>query len=222
LLLLLAFISTVVTTGLMLSAAVGERSRTTANLADALRELQEQSRTDPLTGLANRRFLWEFLQREWIRARRRMSPLAVIMIDLDHFKPVNDTFGHDAGDQVLVDVAALLNAHVRGSDMACRFGGEEFAVVLPDATLDAVERRAEGIREAIWGLEPTHRGRPLGRITASLGIALFPDHAPDPESLLRAADQALYAAKAAGRNRVVISSANRAQPRPAPAASSAA
>jgi diguanylate cyclase (GGDEF)-like protein len=213
LLVLLAFISTVVTTGLVLSAAVGERARTLKRLADAMQELQEQAHTDPLTGLANRRFLWEFLQREWIRARRRMSPLAVVMIDLDHFKLVNDTFGHDAGDQVLVDVAVLLKAHVRGSDMACRFGGEEFALVLPDATLEAVQRRAEGIRDAIRGLEPTHRGRRLGRMTASLGIALCPDHAPDPESLLRASDQALYEAKAGGRDRVVVSSARTNRPK---------
>lgn len=212
LLVLLAFISTVVTTGLMLSAAVGERSRTMGRLADALRELQEQARTDPLTGLANRRFLWEFLQREWIRARRRKSPLAVVMIDLDHFKRVNDTFGHDAGDQMLMDVADLLKAHVRGSDMACRFGGEEFALVLPDATLDGVQRRAVDIREAIKRLEPVHRDRRLGPVTASFGIALYPDHADDPESLLRVSDQALYAAKSGGRDRVIISPARPVRP----------
>ena len=214
LVLLQAFISTVVTTGLILSAAVAERARTLANLADALRELNEQVRTDPLTGLANRRHLWESLQREWIRARRRESPLAVVMIDLDHFKPVNDTFGHDAGDQVLMDVANLLKAHVRATDIACRFGGEEFALVLPDVTLDGVQRRAEGIREAIGRLEPTHRERRVGRITASLGIALYPDHAVDPESLLRASDQALYEAKATGRDRVVTSAIIKLRPKP--------
>jgi diguanylate cyclase (GGDEF)-like protein len=184
-----------------------------ARLSDAMRELQEQARTDPLTGLFNRRQLWESLQREWIRARRRKSPLAVVMIDLDHFKAVNDTYGHDAGDQVLVDVAVLLKAHVRASDMACRFGGEEFALVLPDAALDAVRRRVDGIREAIGRLEPTHREQPLGRITASIGIALFPEHAVDPESLLRASDQALYEAKSTGRDRVVISSVLPSRPK---------
>ena len=218
LLLLLAFISTIVATGLMLSAAVGERNRNREKLEQALRDLREQASTDPLTGLANRRSLWEFLQREWIRARRRKCPIAIVMIDLDHFKPVNDTFGHDAGDYVLTEVAGLLKTHVRASDIACRFGGEEFALVLPDATLDAVRRRAEGIREAIGRLEPGHRGRRLGRVTASLGVALFPDHADDPESLLRAADQALYEAKTTGRNRVLISSASRARPQPSRAA----
>ena len=120
LLLLLAFISTVVATGLMLSAAVGERARSLSRLADALQEVQAQARTDPLTTLANRRHLWEFLQREWIRARRRKSPLAVIMIDLDHFKRLNDTYGHDAGDSVLTEVANLLKAQIRGSDIAWR------------------------------------------------------------------------------------------------------
>ncbi|HEX5093941.1 MAG TPA: MASE1 domain-containing protein, partial [Burkholderiales bacterium] len=130
LLLLLAFISTVVATGLMLSAAVGERDRTRQQLERILHEVREQARTDPLTGLANRRSLGEFLRRAWTRARHAGSPLAVVMIDLDHFKRVNDTFGHEAGDRVLSAVAELLKAQVRVGDMACRYGGEEFALVL--------------------------------------------------------------------------------------------
>jgi diguanylate cyclase (GGDEF)-like protein len=212
LLLLLAFISSIVATGLMLSAAVGERDRTREKLERALRRLREEASTDPLTGLANRRSLREFLQRAWSRARRGTSPLAIVMIDLDHFKRVNDDFGHEAGDRVLAGVAELLNSHIRASDLACRFGGEEFALVLPDATLDAVRRRAEGIQLAVRQLEPKHRGRSLGSITASFGVAMFPDHAQDPESLLRAADQALYEAKAAGRDRIVVSSARPASP----------
>ena len=210
--LLLAFISSIVATGLMLSAAVSERDRTREKLEQALRELREQASTDPLTGLANRRALREFLQRAWSRARRATSPLAVVMIDLDHFKPVNDNFGHEAGDRVLAGVAALLKSHIRASDLACRFGGEEFALVLPDATLDAVRRRVQDIQHAIQELEPEHRGRSLGSITASFGVAMFPEHAEDPESLLRAADQALYQAKAAGRDRIVVSSARPASP----------
>jgi len=215
LLLLLAFVSTIVTTGLMLSAAVDERSQAIEKLAQALRDLREQASTDPLTGLSNRRHLREFLLREWIRSRRRESALAVIMMDLDHFKRINDGFGHDAGDVVLTEIAALLKAQVRGSDIACRFGGEEFALVMPDATLEAVQRRAEGIRAAIHRLDLKYRGQPLGSITASFGIALTPDHAGDPESLLRASDQALYEAKATGRDRVVVSSARSVLPRPA-------
>ncbi len=213
LLLLLAFISTVVTTGLMVSAAVVERRRAMAKLAEALGELREQASTDPLTGLSNRRHLWEFLQREWLRARRKNGTFALIMIDLDHFKRMNDSHGHDAGDTVLRQVADLLKAHVRASDIACRFGGEEFVLVLPDVTLHAVQLRAEQIRQAIERLEPRHQGRQLTGITASFGVALFPDDAAEPESLLRTADRALYAAKESGRNRVVAPAT--AEPSPA-------
>jgi diguanylate cyclase (GGDEF)-like protein len=132
------------------------------------------------------------------------------MIDLDHFKSVNDRFGHDAGDRVLAGVAQLLQAHVRAGDMACRLGGEEFALVLPDATLDAAQRRAGELQAAIHGLELRHRGRSLDGITASFGIALFPVHASDPDALLLAADRALYEAKAAGRDRVCVCAAARA------------
>lgn len=213
LLILLAFISTVVMTGLMLSAAVEERRQAMEKLAQALQDLREQASTDPLTGLFNRRHLWESLQREWLRARRRGNTLAVIMVDLDYFKRVNDIHGHSAGDHVLVEVAELLKAGIRGSDIACRFGGEEFALMLPEADLAAVRRRTDGIREAIHSLELWHRSRLVGRITASFGIALFPDHADDPESLLRAADEALYAAKHGGRDRIVVSSARGAHGR---------
>lgn len=204
LLLLLAFISCVVATGLMLSAAVGERDRTRASLERVLQEVREQARSDPLTGLANRRSLEEFLHRTWVRAQRDAGTLAVVMMDLDHFKSVNDRFGHDAGDRVLMSVAQLLKSHIRAGDMACRFGGEEFAIVMPEATLDVVRGRAENIRRAIRQLEPRYRSRPLGRISASFGIALYPLHAEDPERLLRAADGALYDAKAAGRDRIVV------------------
>jgi diguanylate cyclase (GGDEF)-like protein len=210
LILLLGFISTLVVTGLILSAAVAEREGSRRKLERVLREAREQARTDPLTRLANRRSLEEFLRRAWTRARRGARPLAIVMIDLDHFKSVNDRFGHEAGDRVLADVARLLLAHVRAGDMACRLGGEEFALVLPDATLDVAQRRAGALRDAIHGLEPRHRGRSVGGITASFGIALFPDHAGDPDALLLAADRALYEAKAAGRDRVSVYAAARA------------
>jgi diguanylate cyclase (GGDEF)-like protein len=135
------------------------------------------------------------------------------MMDLDYFKRINDRFGHEAGDVVLKEIAALLKSQIRGSDIASRFGGEEFALVLPDATLEAVQRRAEGIRAAIHRLKLEYRGQPLGKITASFGVALAPDHAGDPESLLRASDRALYDAKAAGRDRVVVCTENYAQAR---------
>lgn len=205
LLILLAFISTVVITSLALSALRIERGRAMERLERALIELREQAITDPLTGLYNRRYLWEFLRREWIRAKRRDDTLAVIMIDLDHFKRINDEHGHEAGDFVLTAIAALLRNRIRSSDIVCRYGGEEFALVLPEASLENLRLRAEDIRVAIKELDLTHEGVRLGRITASLGIALFPDHVNDPDSLMQAADAALYEAKGAGRDRVVFS-----------------
>jgi diguanylate cyclase (GGDEF)-like protein len=169
------------------------------------RRLQEQAISDPLTGLYNRRYLAEFLPRELARSDRNSTPVAVILIDLDHFKRVNDSFGHEAGDIVLTAVGTLLKDNVRGSDIACRYGGEEFALVLPETDVDAAARRAEYIRLAIAALEFSHAGKRLGRLTASFGIAMFPDHAEDTEALLRVADTALYAAKGAGRDRVIVS-----------------
>src|SRR6266702_823273 len=170
------------------------------------RKLQEQAISDPLTGLYNRRYLSEFLPRELVRSRRNATPVAVMLIDLDHFKRVNDSFGHEAGDIVLKAIAALLKGKVRGSDMACRYGGEEFALILPETNLDTALRRAEVIRLAIARLDLSHAGTSLGKITTSLGIALFPDHGEDSDALLRVADVALYGAKGAGRDRIVVGS----------------
>jgi diguanylate cyclase (GGDEF)-like protein len=214
LLLLLLFTTTLVITGLVLSAMVSERTRTMEDLRAALHNLHTQAVTDPLTRLVNRRYLAEFLPRELIRTQRAGHSLAVLMIDLDHFKRVNDTFGHDAGDLVLTQVARLLMAHIRGSDIACRHGGEEFVLVLPDTTLEGAQRRAEEIRAAVMELQLRHRGKPLGPITVSMGLALFPDHAAGPEALIRVADEALYEAKRAGRDRVIV---GRAAPATEPA-----
>ena len=199
LLLLLAFMGTVVTTGLVLSAVVDDRRRLVDAMQRVMRDLREQTLRDPLTALYNRRFMYDHLQRELIRAARVPEPLALIMIDLDHFKRLNDTQGHVVGDRVLMEIGGLLKRHVRGSDFACRYGGEEFALVLSGATLDGARRRAEEIRAAIWSERPR-----FGGVTASLGIALYPEHAGDADALLRAADQALYDAKAAGRDRVQV------------------
>ena len=204
LLLLLLFTSTLVITGLVLSAVVSERAQTLKELRAALHNLHTQAVTDPLTRLLNRRYLAEFLPREMIRAQRKGDSLAVAMIDLDHFKRFNDSFGHEAGDLVLTRVAQLLMAHIRGSDIACRHGGEEFVLVLPDTTLEGAQRRAEEIRAAVKELQLHHRAKPLGPITVSLGLALFPDHTAGPDSLIRVADEALYEAKRAGRDRVIV------------------
>jgi diguanylate cyclase (GGDEF)-like protein len=170
-----------------------------------LQDLQEQAITDPLTGLLNRRYLREYLPRELTRVRRNGASLAVIMIDIDYFKRINDTFGHEAGDLVLRELGALLRSHIRASDLACRFGGEEFALVLPDASLEGAMQKAEAIRASVRGLDLKYRDQPLGPIAASFGVALFPLHADKPDSLLRAADEALYSAKGGGRDRVVVS-----------------
>jgi diguanylate cyclase (GGDEF)-like protein len=199
LLLLLAFMGTLVSTGLALNAVVSERTRAIEALGQALKTLKEEAIRDPLTNLYNRRFLRDYLSRELMRAARENIRVAAIMIDLDHFKRVNDTAGHAAGDAVLTEIATLLKRHIRGTDIACRFGGEEFTLVLPNATLQSARSRGEAICSAIR----EESGRLMG-VTASLGVAVFPDHAADPESLLRAADEALYEAKGRGRNQVRI------------------
>src|SRR6266571_733605 len=199
LLLLLAFMCTVVTTGLVLSAVIEDRGRAIEATQRLLQELREQTIRDSLTSLYNRRFLQDYLERELIRARRERAPLALIMMDLDRFKRINDSAGHPAGDQVLVQVGALLKRHVRGSDIACRYGGEEFAVVLPKTTLESARRRSAEICSAIRREAELLRG-----VTASLGVALCPAHATDAEELIRAADHALYEAKREGRNQVRI------------------
>ena len=187
---------------------LSQLARAFDDMAQALqqreRDLREQAITDPLTGLYNRRYLRELLQRELVRGARAGESIALILMDVDHFKHINDTFGHEAGDIVLTAVGALLRKNVRGSDIACRYGGEEFALVLPETGAESAQRRAEDIRLALGQLELKHLGKRIGKITASLGIALFPVHGEDMDSLLRVADEALYDAKGAGRDRVVV------------------
>ena len=171
-----------------------------------LREtLRQQSVRDPLTGLYNRRFLEEALDRELARLERKNLPLSLIMIDVDNFKHFNDTFGHEAGDAVLRDLGGILQRHVRGSDIACRYGVEEFTIILPEASLEIGRQRAEMLREAARELRLIHDGKSLGAVTLSLGVACFPEHGRRREHLLQVADAALYEAKNGGRNRVVVS-----------------
>ncbi len=181
-------------------------------LKRAMQELREQSITDPLTGLYNRRYLMDLLPRELKRAQRGGSMLAVIMVDLDHFKQVNDRFGHEAGDKVLRAVGGLLKERIRGSDTPCRCGGEEFVLILPEAATEGALQRAEDIRAAVKRLEVHGLDQPVGPVTASLGVALFPAHGDEADALLRAADEALYLAKGAGRDRVVLSGRPPARP----------
>jgi diguanylate cyclase (GGDEF)-like protein len=170
-----------------------------------LREvLRRQSTVDELTGLYNRRYFDETLRRELFRAERKRAALAIVMIDLDHFKRMNDTYGHEAGDVVLRAVGQCLRDGVRRSDVACRYGGEELVLVLPECDAAAATRSAEAIRVAIAALE-LHQGELLlPQVTASFGIAMWPAHGDDAAALLQSADRALYAAKHAGRDRVCM------------------
>ncbi|MDB5810717.1 MAG: hypothetical protein JWN94_2839 [Betaproteobacteria bacterium] len=195
-------------------ARMHDKSRLAKILADniglgiANLKLRESMRSlsirDPLTDLFNRRYMEEALGQELHRSKRADLQLAVIMIDIDHFKSYNDNFGHDAGDAVLRALGAFLKKHVRGSDVACRYGGEEFILILSPVTVEGARQRAEKIREGAALLSVTHANRDLGAITISLGVATFPDHADAATAIIKAADVALYQAKRGGRNQVVL------------------
>jgi len=173
-----------------------------------LREaLRNQSVRDPLTGLYNRRYLEEIMERETRRAVRSEQGLGLLMLDLDDFKKFNDTFGHDAGDNVLRESASFLLKSVRTEDVVCRFGGEEFVVVLPMASLEVTRARAERIRSRLRELSVTHQGQSLGAITVSIGVAELPQHGTTAKELLESADAALYRAKREGRDRVMVANA---------------
>jgi len=165
--------------------------------------LREQAIRDPLTGLFNRRYLEETLERELARAERQGQPVGIIMMDIDHFKSTNDTFGHEAGDLMLRVLGDMLLAESRRGDIACRYGGEEFLVILPGASLDTARRRAEQWRADFETLRVAYSGSAL-QGTLSLGVVAFPHHGRTRDDLLRAVDKALYAAKSAGRNCVVV------------------
>ncbi|MEW6117855.1 MAG: diguanylate cyclase [Nitrospirota bacterium] len=170
-----------------------------------LREtLYIQSIHDPLTGLFNRRYMDELLGKELHRMLRKELPLSLIMLDIDHFKIFNDTFGHDAGDMLLRELGGFLQHQIRTEDFACRYGGEEFILILPETPLESARQRAEQLRRNIKDLTIQHRGQTLGPVTLSLGVAVFPLHGDNSEALLRAADAALYRAKAEGRDKVVV------------------
>ena len=183
--------------------SIGEQlSLALANLQ--LREtMRMQSLRDPLTGLFNRRYLEENLGREFERCKRRGLPLSVLMLDVDHFKRFNDEHGHAAGDAMLECIGEVLRSLTRNEDIACRYGGEEFTIVLPEANAEGAHRRAEEIRLAIASSTILHMRRTLGPATASIGIATFPTDGDSPAELVEKADAALYRAKAEGRNRVV-------------------
>jgi len=168
--------------------------------------LHQQAIRDMLTGLFNRRYMEESLARELSRAEREKKPVGVIMFDIDHFKDFNDLFGHAGGDALLRKLGAFLNNHTRRGDIVSRYGGEEFVYVLPGASLEETRLRAEDLRQGVTELRVFHLGEPLGKITISFGVAVFPEHGLTSEAILKSADTALYRAKNEGRDRVVVAS----------------
>ena len=173
-------------------------------IEDLQARLKEQVIRDPLTGLFNRRYLQETLGRELARASRDGFPIGMVMIDIDHFKQVNDSHGHEAGDIILQALGRLLLGGIRTGDIACRYGGEEFLLILPKASRAITAERAEQWRVAFEALRTVYGGKTI-QATISLGVAIYPEDGVTAEAVIRAADQAMYRAKALGRNRVVAS-----------------
>lgn len=167
-------------------------------------KLLQQSIRDPLTGLFNRRYMEETLERELARAERTGTPLRVIMLDIDKFKDFNDSFGHEAGDEMLKAIGAFLPAHVRREDVVCRYGGEEFTIILAGASLEASVDRSRKLCEEVRPLRVEYNRAALGPISFSLGVAVFPRHGSTGMAVVQAADMALLRAKKEGRARVVV------------------
>lgn len=175
-----------------------------ALLQDALQRLRSQAVTDELTGLYNRRHLWNALEAELARARRKCLPMAVMLFDIDHFKKLNDQWGHEAGDMVLQNLAQVVRRVVRGTDIVARHGGEEFVVVMPEAGEEVAMLRARELRVRIAELSLSYQGNQLGKVTVSIGVAVSMDASQSGDLLVREADAAMYEAKTRGRDQVVV------------------
>jgi len=190
---------------LALAAALATRlARPVAQIVGDVARLSRQAQTDGLTGLANRRLLAERLEDELVRATKNETSVSLVMADIDNFKQINDSFGHQTGDEVLREFAAALDRSVRATDLAARYGGEEFVVVLPGARLVNAARAAEQMRKTAAALDVRDRNGELAKFTVSFGVAEFPTYA-NAEALIAAADAALYQAKRGGKNRVATS-----------------
>jgi diguanylate cyclase (GGDEF)-like protein len=187
-----------------LAIAMTEQAATSLANIKLREKLQVQATRDPLTGLFNRRYLDEFLEREVSNAARKNRSLGVIMLDIDQFKEFNDRFGHDAGDAVLKELGDYLMKFIRRGDLACRYGGEEFVLILPDAVLEDTRRRAEELRASVRMLSIRLGAMELRKITLSLGVAAYPEQGTSAFDLLRSADAALLRAKEEGRDRVLV------------------
>jgi diguanylate cyclase (GGDEF)-like protein/PAS domain S-box-containing protein len=191
-------------------AAAEQLSLILANLR--LREtLKNQSIRDPQTGLFNRRYMEDSLVRELSRAERAGKNVVVTMVDIDHFKHLNDTFGHTAADAVLREWSELLKAKFRGSDIVCRYGGEEFVIILPDISMDDARQRLEQLRSELARMVVRQEGQTIPAVTVSMGVAFYPVHGQTSQSLLQAADHALYRAKEMGRDRIEVATEDPAE-----------
>jgi len=183
---------------------ITERKQAQDALLKSQALLREQSVRDYLTGLFNRRYMEETLERELLRAARRQLSLGIIMLDVDEFKHFNDMYGHAAGDVILRELGSLLLRHVRGEDIACRYGGDEFILIMPDATREVTRERAGLVCESAAMFHLQFDGNTLAPVTLSLGVAVFPENGSTSTGVLRAVDAALYRAKHNGRGRVMV------------------
>ena len=165
--------------------------------------LREQAVRDSLTGLYNRRYFNETIDREIARAKRENYPVSVLIMDIDHFKGINDSYGHTFGDEALKVLSTLINDNIRAGDIAYRYGGDEFIIVMPGAGIEIAKKRAETISRA-FNTTPIQDGGKQAPATISVGISIYPEHGGDDIEILRAADSALYQAKQAGRNRMHV------------------
>ncbi len=186
-----------------LAVAMGEGIKLALFNLQLREKLSEQAIHDPLTGLYNRRYLEDSLMRELHRARRRNTPLCISMLDVDNFKGINDTYGHAAGDALLAGLSRILRENLRRSDIACRYGGDEFVLILPDSSLDDTRQRVQQILDLAKGLRIAHGDQLLESLTISAGVVVAHEHDFDESEILRAADEALFAAKQAGRGLVM-------------------
>jgi diguanylate cyclase (GGDEF)-like protein len=187
-----------------LAVSVGEHlglALTNMRLRESLRD---QSIRDALTGLFNRRYLEETLEREISRSARNGKPIGLMMLDIDHFKQFNDSFGHSGGDALMRELGVLLHTHTRAGDAACRYGGDEFVILLPESSLEVTSLRADEIRQAAHRFSIMHEGSILSAVTLTIGVALYPTHGVDMDGLVHAADEAMYMAKHAGGDRIRV------------------